>query len=238
MVFILNKCVLMTGGVDARWSIAGLLCLCVALAGCSSQATSEEEISTLKLPAGAEGLDLSHHNGEVDWGQLTLSGRSFVYIKATEGINHVDTRFHENWRNAVRHGWLTGAYHFYLLCQDGTRQAENFIRQVEVRRDALPPAVDLEYAHNCKPRTDQEATSLEILSFLDVLETEYGRVPVIYTTPEFQADWLAGERFSRYPLWIRSLSGPPQSTYAIWQYSMRGTLPGIEGPVDLNRARP
>lgn len=214
------------------------LFLALVLSGCGFQEVADNSWPEPVLPGGAEGIDLSHHNGAVDWGRLSLTGRSFVYIKATEGLAHVDTRFHDNWRGARRHGWQTGAYHFYLLCQEGPGQAENFIRQVEVRRDTLPPAVDLEYAHNCAPRSDREATRRQIVLFLDALEAEYGRVPVIYTTPEFRDDWLAGELFARYPLWIRSLSGPPDTAYAIWQYSMAGSLPGIEGPVDLNRAHP
>lgn len=209
------------------------------LAGCDSPSSPKSGAGLAGLPpAAAEGIDLSHHNGEIDWARLSMGGASFVYIKATEGVGHVDTRFQQNWANALRHGWHVGAYHFYRLCQDGDAQAENFIRQVEVRADSLAPAVDLEYAHNCAPRGDQDDTIAGLRTFLHRLEAEYDRVPVIYTTPAFHADWLGGEDFARYPLWIRSLDGPPALSYAIWQYSMKGTLPGIEGPVDLNRAAP
>jgi lysozyme len=76
----------------------------------------------------------------------------------------------------------------------------------------------------------------ELRAFLSAIETEYGQVPVIYTTPAFHAEWLAGEGFDRHPLWVRSLDGPPDLPHAIWQYSMKGKVPGINGPVDLNRA--
>lgn len=188
------------------------------------------------LPPGAEGIDLSHHNGQIDWPLLSMSDRGFVYIKATEGERLTDPRFQENWREALRHGWQVGAYHFYLLCRSGTAQAENFIRQVEPRSDTLPPAADLEHAHNCAPTGPRAETLEELRTFLAALEAEYGQIPVIYTTPAFHAEWLAGEGFERHPLWIRSLSGPPDLPHAIWQYSMRGTLLGITGPVDLNRA--
>lgn len=188
------------------------------------------------LPAGAEGIDLSHHNGGVDWSRLGTESLSFVYLKATEGTDHTDPRFQENWQAATRLGWKTGAYHFYLLCRPGAAQAENFIRQVEVRAGTLPPAVDLEHAHNCTAPGPRAETLAELRAFLDALQAEYGAVPVIYTTPAFHAEWLAGEGFERHPLWIRSLDGPPALPYAIWQHSMKGKVRGVAGPVDLNRA--
>lgn len=206
-------------------------------AACGPQTSSPAATSAADLlPPGAEGIDLSHHNGPIDWGRLGTEPLDFVYLKATEGDDHVDARFQENWQAATRLGWQTGAYHFYLLCRDGASQAENFIRQVEVRAGTLPPAVDLEHAHNCRARGDRGATLDELRGFLAALETEYGSVPVIYTTPAFHAEWLAGEGFEAHPLWIRSLDGLPERPYAIWQYSMKGRVKGIEGLVDLNRA--
>jgi lysozyme len=209
----------------------------VLLAACGAQSTAPAATSTSGLlPPGAEGIDLSHHNGPVDWARLGTEPLDFVYLKATEGSDHVDARFQENWQAATRLGWQTGAYHFYLLCRDGASQAENFIRQVEVRAGTLPPAVDLEHAHNCRARGGRTETLEELRTFLSALEAEYGTVPVIYTTPAFHAEWLAGEGFDGHPLWIRSLDGPPHIPYAIWQYSMKGTAAGITGKVDLNRA--
>lgn len=188
------------------------------------------------LASGAEGIDLSHHNGPVDWARLGTEPFEFVYLKATEGSDHIDPEFQTNWQAATRLGWQAGAYHFFLLCREGAPQAENFIRQVEVRPGTLPPAIDLEQAHNCQPLGGREAVLDEIRIFLGALEAEYGAAPVIYTTPTFHAEWLAGEGFDHHPLWIGSLDGPPGLPHAIWQYSMKGKAAGVRGPVDLNRA--
>lgn len=187
------------------------------------------------LAPGARGIDLSHHNGRVGWDALDTEGLDFIYLKATEGRDWKDADFQMNWIEATRRGYDVGAYHFYILCKPAKEQAVNFIQSVEVRRGTLPPAVDLEYAHNCEPYRDTAGTRAELQAFLDRLEAEYGATPVIYTTPEFHADWIAGH-FDRYPLWIRSVDGAPDMPYAIWQHSMRGKVAGIEGPVDLNKA--
>ncbi len=204
----------------------------LALGACSG----ERPAAAAFLAPGAEGIDVSHHNGKIDWSRVARSEASFAYIKATEGEAHIDPRFHANWLAAGQAGLARGAYHFYLLCRPGAAQADNFIRQVEVGADLLPPAVDLEHAHNCAPKGDRAATLSEISAYLAAIEAEYSAVPVIYTTPAFHAEWLAGEGFERHPLWIRGLDGPPELPYAIWQYDMRGQVPGIAGPVDLNRA--
>lgn len=212
--------------------------LLILLAACGRPAAVPEALPSEQpvgmLAAGAEGIDLSHHNGRVNWDALDSAPLDFVYLKATEGRDWKDTRFQENWLEASRRGWKVGAYHFYLLCKDGPAQAANFIQSVEVREGTLPPAVDLEYAHNCAPDRPHEAALKEIEDFLLALEAEYGVRPVLYTTPEFHRDWLA-ERFADYPLWMRSLSGPPEGDVLIWQYSMKGEVSGIDGFVDLNR---
>tara|TARA_R110002051_G_scaffold27998_4_gene66812 strand:- start:1079 stop:1750 length:672 start_codon:yes stop_codon:yes gene_type:complete len=209
--------------------------LFLALTACSQPAGTVAD----PAPAGAfapgnEGIDLSHHNGRVNWEALGSAPIDFVYLKATEGRDWKDTRFQENWREASQRGWHVGAYHFYLLCKNGAAQAENFIQSVEVRDGTLPPAVDLEYAHNCTPDGPKAAVLAEIDDFLTALEAEYGAPPVLYTTPEFHRDWLAG-RFPRNPVWMRRLSGPPEGEVLIWQYSMKGRVPGVDGFVDLNR---
>lgn len=187
------------------------------------------------LPPGAQGIDLSHHNGRVDWDALEAENLDFIYLKATEGRDWKDKNFQAHWMEATRRGYYLGAYHFYILCKPWEAQAVNFIQSVEVRSGTLPPAVDLEYAHNCEPYRDEAGTKAELQAFLDRLEAEYGATPVIYTTPEFHANWIAGD-FDRYPLWIRSIDGPPGMPYAIWQFSMRGKVAGVSGDVDLNRA--
>ena len=185
-------------------------------------------------PVWIEGVDLSHHNGRIDWDLLDQSDIGFVYLKATEGRDLKDPRFQENWREAVTRGWSVGAYHYYRLCVPGEVQAVNFMQSVEVRAGTLPPAIDLEYAHNCSPEGSEAATVAEIRAFLNTLEAEYGQRPVIYTTPAFHADWIAG-RFDAYPLWMRSLGSEPDVPHVIWQYDMTGRIRGIDGPVDLNR---
>ena len=65
------------------------------------------------------GIDISHYQGDIDWGQLTQSRLTdfpieFVFMKATEGGDHGDDTFARNFSEAGKHGFIRGAYHFSL----------------------------------------------------------------------------------------------------------------------------
>ena len=98
----------------------------------------------------SQGIDVSHHQGAIDWKLLPAQGVDFAYIKATEGADHRDTRFFDNWAGAQRARIPHGAYHFFTLCQPGARQAAHFIAVAPREADALPPALDLERMGPCR----------------------------------------------------------------------------------------
>lgn len=220
------------------------LCLAALVfffAACGNDSDLMKNGETVATPALVRGIDLSHHNGPVDWDALGTDDVGFLYLKATEGRDWKDPRFQENWREATVRGYDVGAYHFYLLCKSGAAQADNFIQSVEVRRGALPPAIDLEYAGNCEPNGSRDGARGEIETFLEKLEAEYGAAPVIYTTESFYADWISGH-FTDHPIWLRKLGDDPPRLadgrdWLIWQYAANGRVAGIDGPVDLNRMR-
>jgi lysozyme len=185
-----------------------------------------------------QGVDVSHHQGAIDWPTLASDNVAFAYIKATEGADHVDTRFEYNWREAAAAGLYRGAYHFFTLCQPGARQATNFIATVPREAGALPPAVDLEHMGPCRQGPTMTDVVGEARAFMDRLESHYGVRPIVYTTREFHDSYLrelTGERF-----WIRSLGMRPrfrERDWIIWQHHNRGHRRGVNGPIDLNAFR-
>ncbi len=182
------------------------------------------------------GIDVSHHQGAIDWDAVKKEGVKFVYMKATEGGDFKDTKFQTNWTEAARVGIPRGAYHFFTLCKSGAEQASNFMDSVPVDEAALPPAVDLEFGGNCGARPDTTEILREILVYLNRLERHYGKKPVIYVTKEFYQAYLQS-MFEDYAFWLRGIIfkpdyGPPG--WAIWQFHNKGQRDGIETPVDLN----
>lgn len=186
----------------------------------------------------AQGVDVSWHQGPIDWRTLAADDVAFAYIKASEGADHVDPRFEINWREAHAAGLRVGAYHFFTLCQPGARQAANFIAVVPRRDGALPAALDLEHMGPCRRGPTMTDIVAETRAFLDRVEAHYGVRPIIYTTREFHDAHLAGVAGERF--WIRSLGVEPrfrQRDWIIWQHHNRGHKRGVSGPIDLNAFR-
>lgn len=185
-----------------------------------------------------QGVDVSWHQGAIDWRTLAADDVAFAYIKATEGGDHVDPRFAFNWREARATGMHVGAYHFFTLCRSGVSQAQNFIAVVPREANALPHAVDLEHMGPCRRGPTMPDVVAEARAFMDRVEAHYGVRPIIYTTREFHDTHLAtfeGERF-----WIRSLGVAPrfrERDWVIWQHHNRGHRNGVSGPIDLNAFR-
>lgn len=184
-----------------------------------------------------QGFDVSHHQKEIQWQQISPEKYRFVYLKATEGGDFKDTRFQENWLKARERGFLVGAYHFYRLCRDGSIQAQNFIDSVPKQANALPPVIDLEYDSNCINTYSKEQLLNEIQIMHDALQKHYGKQPIFYISKAFYNIVLAGY-FPEVPLWVREYKGLPdlnnQPKWTFWQHSNQGKIPGISTTVDLN----
>jgi lysozyme len=182
-----------------------------------------------------QGLDVSHHQGKIDWSEVKKSRFKFVLIKATEGTDFKDHLFKINLDSAVANGFLAGAYHYYTLAGDSEKQAKNFIETVPVSI-GLPPVVDLEYGGNSSRRPAKEDFTREVKVFLELLERHYGVKPVLYVTYEFYDQYIWGE-LKGYPVWIRDVFKKPGIkgvNWHFWQYNCRGRVKGIKTYVDLN----
>lgn len=93
---------------------------------------------------GVHGIDVSHHQGVIDWRMLaqTRQGKfpiRFVFMKASEGGDYGDKVFQANFDSARTHGFIRGAYHFYNPKTDPIRQADFFINSVRLDSGDLPP---------------------------------------------------------------------------------------------------
>ncbi|MCG6151128.1 GH25 family lysozyme [Leptospira bandrabouensis] len=183
------------------------------------------------------GIDVSNHQGKIEWNQVPKKQISFVYIKATEGGDFKDKSFSYNWNEAKKVGFKVGAYHFFTLCKPGAEQAENFIQSVPLEMDSLPPVVDLEFVGNCKDRPKIENVQNEISIFLNKVDTYYKTKAILYLTNEFIEKYL-GDQLFNHPIWIRNIFLHPNTfsslDWMIWQYKNTARIDGISGPVDLN----
>ena len=193
-------------------------------------------------PEGYEihGIDISHHQGDIDWEKLRDHGSinnlpiRFIMIKATEGSSETDENFKDNFFQAREHGFTRGAYHFYSVHSPADSQARHFLNQVKLENGDLPPVLDVE--HKPKRQSDEEFRH-SIKQWLDIVEKHYKVKPIIYTYYKFKMKYLNDSIFDSYPYWIAHYyvdSVEYKGRWKFWQHTDAGKLPGIKGNVDLN----
>ncbi len=188
------------------------------------------EIDPARYPV--RGIDLSHHNGHVDFNAVRDAGISFVYLKATDGVGDVDPLFADNFARAKAAGLKVGVYHFFRTHRGGRQQAEVLLETVRDLDVDLPLAIDLE--KDSHTRGHREDVVPRIRTMIARLRDE-GRRVILYANYDQFADFLDGN-FRGEDLWLATSREPsnPYDPRTIWQYSHHGHVPGITGDVDMN----
>lgn len=190
-----------------------------------------------ELRAGERyGIDVSSHQGQVDWQRVADDDIDFAYLKATEGGDFNDDRFEENWANAGAAGLDRGAYHFFTLCTPGDEQAARFLARSPDDAE-LPPAVDLELAGNCRDRPSNRIVHAELSRFLESVESGSGQRVVLYVGDDFEGRYPVRDEFDRYLWHLRVLRRPDFEGWLIWQVMGFAKVDGIDGRVDLDIIR-
>ena len=192
---------------------------------------------TTAVSAELAGIDVSKWQGDdIDYAAVKADGKTYVFVKATEGNTEVDPDFDRNFANAKAAGLLVGAYHFFVTGDTAQTQFENYSGAVTLGSGDLPAVVDIEKLVGGTAAQVPE----ELQQFLDLLEQHYTVPPIIYSGENFASSDLNG--FGKYPLWVAEYTSPSSpkipegwETWAFWQYSQSGKVSGIDGDVDLNR---
>jgi len=192
------------------------------------------------VPTGFKyyGIDVSHHQGRIDWSQVALSNAEsdcpvkFVIIKATEGGTFVDPDFETNLKGAREAGFVCGVYHFFNPSTPAGKQADFYINNVKLNKGDFAPVVDVERTG----RSDKELQD-GLSEFLSIIEKHYGVKPIIYASAKFRKRHLDSDRFNYYPVWIAHyyvVRPDSDVKWRIWQFTDRARVNGIAEYTDLN----
>ena len=160
------------------------------------RATIAVAIFVFAAPAAAveyqQGLDVSRHQGTINWPAVRDAGIKFVFAKATEGVDFVDVNFHQNMAGAIAAGVPIGPYHFGRLNSgetiptDAIDEANDFVDAIEPYYDSpgmvLRPVLDYEQLPNDPVSPSVKAyTSKWIRDFSGRVQERLGFAPIIYT---------------------------------------------------------
>ena len=181
------------------------------------------------------GIDVSKHNGDIDYEKVAADDYQFVFIKASEGKTYRDEAFERNYRGAREAGLMVGAYHFFRKNRTGEEQAANLLAAINGKPLDLPLVIDLEDDWGNGATTSRETALKRVLDMIAILDGK-GYDVMIYTNLDGYEKYYKG-MLGDHDLWLCSFTPPDRlkdKPHCFQQFSHVGTVDGVKGDVDLN----
>lgn len=189
-----------------------------------------------------KGIDLSYHEGTVDWGAVK-GNIDFAIIRAGYGKNNIDTQAKNNIKGCQDNGIPFGLYWFsYAYTVEMAKQEAKYL--IEFAKDCvplMPVYFDFEYDSDRWAMKKGAIITPELLhqmatAFCEELENA-GYYVGIYANNDYIVEKYGESIFKTYDLWYaRWAVDTPDRSANLWQYTDKGVVPGINGYVDMNYA--
>ncbi|HEY9893549.1 MAG TPA: GH25 family lysozyme [Candidatus Sericytochromatia bacterium] len=195
------------------------------------------------------GIDVYEGIGRVDWAAVKRSGKTFAFIRATEGVTIKDTMFAQHWPILKMDGLIRGAYHlFHPQTSSPTKQAQEYLKTIgKLLPGDFPPVLDVEVTDGASATTIIKGMKEWLAVVEKALLAQTGKKikPIIYTFPNFWIETLNNPSgFAEYPLWIANFgvitptvpSSFGKENWIIHQYEDNvENVPGVPTVADLNK---
>lgn len=187
----------------------------------------------------ARGVDVSRHNGNIDWAAVKNSGVDFAIIRTSYGWKNwdrqTDSQLINNINGAKAVGMPIGAYHYSYATtvDDALREADFFLEKLKLTQWEYP--VFLDFEDKCQMALSNQQRIDIIKAFVQKVRNA-GYYVGMYTFLNLVRFKLDMSQLADIDLWVAHWA--PQCAcelpYKIWQYTSDGAVPGIIGRVDLN----
>lgn len=186
------------------------------------------------------GIDVSVHQGDIDWKTVRNSGITFAIIRAggSDAGFYKDSKFEKNYTNAKAVGMPVGAYYFVgsgcTSKADGIADAKRFLEIIKGKTFEYPVYIDLEAT---SPSAKAGATEA-CIGFCETMENAGYYCGIYASDVSGFNDRLDLSRLSKFDKWVARYGSKPVvvKSYGIWQKSDSGRINGINGNVDLDEA--
>ena len=192
------------------------------------------------------GVDVSHHQGYIDWKKVKASGYDFAFVRigyrgyGKSGSLNLDRRFYENIEGAHEAGIDVGVYFFSqaINVEEAREEAQFVIEHLKDYKLELPIVYDPESILDDEARTDSvsgEQFTENTLMFCSLI-SEAVYKPMIYSNMLWEAFQFDMSKLVKYPFWYADYELKPQTPYKYkyWQYTNEGYVDGISGRTDLD----
>ena len=202
------------------------------------------QASYLRLNPIEKGIDVSKWNGNINWRSVKNSGVDYVIIRGGYGTSTIDPKFKTYIEGAKSVGLKIGVYWFSYATtpNNAAIEAQACLNAISPYKSSVtyPVFFDFEYdsvryANNNGVKVTRDLASRMATSFLNQVESK-GYTSGIYTNKDFSSTYFTSDLISSNNMWVAQYSstntfGKP---YSMWQYSEKGSVPGISGYVDMN----
>lgn len=188
-----------------------------------------------------KGIDISKHNGTIDFHKVKKDGIEFAMIRAGFGSSTVDTHFHRNVKGAKSSGIKCGVYWFSYAYtpQMAKAEAKKCIETIKPYTLEYPVAFDFEYASVNYAKDNGVKITKALASqiadtFLSTVKNA-GYNVILYTNIDYYNNYFNDTVKKKYDIWLAAYrEAKPNFNQKIWQYSETGSVNGIKGRVDMN----
>lgn len=209
-----------------------ILAVCFAFIICISA------VGIISASSEKKGIDVSVWQGDINFKEVKKDGIEYVYIRAGEGTNLVDSRFERNYKAAKKEKLKIGFYHFVTArnTAEAREQAHFFYSLIKSKKQELRPAMDFEQLNGLSKKEANDIAKV----YMETLEKLIKYKPAFYSNA-YDVESVWEEDLSKYPLWVADYGVRRPYTTGHWrewsgfQYSSRGSVKGIHGHVDMDR---
>lgn len=197
--------------------------------------------------ASTLGIDVSAHQGVVDWEKVAKTGVKFAMIRVgvrghKTGKIQIDKYYKYNIENAQKNGLKVGVYFFTqaITTKEALEEANIVLNCIKGYKLDMPVVFDMEYVGYVTSRTklanltNEQRTDIAI-AFLERVKKE-GYIPMFYANKNWLEQAIQLSRLNNYFIWYARYNNVPDYKYRyhMWQYSEKGKISGVKGVVDLN----
>ncbi len=188
------------------------------------------------------GIDVSKHNGKIDWKAVKSSGVDFAIIRcgyrgSATGAMIEDPKFRENIKGATDAGIKVGIYFFSQAVDEveAVKEASMAVSLAKGYNLAYPIFIDTESSGGRGDKISKEARTAVVNAFCKTVQ-DAGYLAGVYSSKTWYEKHLDVSQFGSYKIWLAHYAEVPNYSgrYDMWQYSCKGTISGISGKVDLN----
>lgn len=188
-------------------------------------------------------IDVSAHQGNIDWQKVKGNGVDGVIIRAGYGKKNVDKKFKQNIEGAIAVGMNIGIYWFsYAYSTEmARREAQYCVEVIEAYKEHinLPVFFDWEYDSMRYARQNNIVVSKTLITNMHIIFcqriTDFGFDAGYYLNLDYSKNWISEEKLTEFKRWFAYWSSKLPSECYLWQYSDKGSVRGITGNVDCNK---